>query len=700
MIKPSAKPPRTTLGLGVLMTLSLAAASRATAAPMNGDAGNDINTLGQLTIVIRKGRRPVQPDSIATRHTIDRQQLQARGVRTLDQALALVPGLNVREGAQGIPRIDIRGLRTRQIKLLINGVPFNSTYDGQFDPTQIPVDQIARIEVVTGAPSVLYGDGAIAGVINVITRKGAGPVHGSVDAEAGQGNFYSLHSTLSGAHGPWDYFFSAGRQYRRGFRLSSDFQPTPTEDGGLRNNSDWRRTNFYGNIGYQASPDLKLGLTVSHVDGANGIPPSTETSKTDPFAQPAHYDRVDNLTGYAVQLAGTYDPVGPWAGRFWVYHNRLGETDQRYDNANYDSMSDPTIKGTYSFDSTTRISGLHGQISHVWANASRLTFALNSRREDWQQTGVIRDVPITKAGGGGGGGGGSGGGSGGGGAGLYGLRQVDESKTVDVSSAALEYAASPFQHGGLVLGGAYNWQHRDDGTHGAISASAGLFYDVDSALRLRGSISRRVRAPSIAQLYDTAAGNPNLQFETAVNYEVGARYRLNPVTALQATVFQMDVKNFIEKDAVTEHYANFQHFRFRGIELSGDWHPLPALYLSAGYTYLDAVDRSPGSEHHRLQYRPRHKATLQARYDFGHGLEGYASLLYVGDQVYYSRTGPPQDGQLNNYTLVDVKLTQQLAHNRVQLYLGANNLFDRNYETSYGFPQAGRFVYGGVKVLF
>ncbi len=685
-------PSKSALRTGILLA-ALAAAASATAATTGGNEANDANTLGQLTIVIRKGRRPIQPDSVATRHTINRRQLQARGVRTLDQALALVPGLNVRNGAQGVPRIDIRGLRTRQIKLLINGVPFNSTYDGQFDPTQIPVDQIARIEVVTGAPSVLYGDGAIAGVINVITRKGSGPAHGSVAAEGGQDHDYSLHSTLSGARGRWDYFFSAGRQYRRGFRLSNKFQPTATEDGGLRNNSDWRRTSFYGNIGYQASADLKLGLTVSHVSGAYGIPPSTQTSKTDPFAQPAHYDRVDNLSGYAVQLAGTYDPPGPWAGRFWAYHNQLGQTDSRFDNAHYDSMSDPSIKGTYRLDNSTRISGLHGQVSHIWANHSRLTFALNSRREDWRETGVIRDLPLTKVGG-------SGGGGGGGGSGRYGLRQVDESKTVYVNSTALEFAASPFEHAGVVLGAAYNWQHRDAGNHGAVSASAGLFYDVSSALRLRGSVSRRVRAPSIRQLYGSAAGNPGLKFETAMNYEVGARYRLDPAATLKAAVFQMDVTNFIEKDAITDHYANFQHYRFRGIELSGDWRPLPALSLSAGYTYLDATDRSANTAHQRLQYRPRHKATLQARYEFGHGLEGYASLLYVGDQVYYSRKGPARDGALNNYTLVDIKLTQHLAHNRVQLYLGANNLFDRNYETSYGFPQAGRFVYGGVKVMF
>jgi outer membrane cobalamin receptor len=53
--------------------------------------------------------------------------------------------------------------------------------------------------------------------------------------------------------------------------------------------------------------------------------------------------------------------------------------------------------------------------------------------------------------------------------------------------------------------------------------------------------------------------------------------------------------------------------------------------------------------------------------------------------------------KLDNYELVNVRLIQKFYKNRATLYLGVNNLFDRNYETAYGFPQAGRFVYVGVE---
>jgi vitamin B12 transporter len=57
-----------------------------------------------------------------------------------------------------------------------------------------------------------------------------------------------------------------------------------------------------------------------------------------------------------------------------------------------------------------------------------------------------------------------------------------------------------------------------------------------------------------------------------------------------------------------------------------------------------------------------------------------------------------QKAQLDNYAVVNLRLSQRLWVDRVTLYAGADNLFDRNYETSYGFPKAGRFIYGGAEV--
>jgi vitamin B12 transporter len=89
-------------------------------------------------------------EKISTTHTVTAKQIEERGARTLNEAIKLVPGVQIRTAGDGTPRIDMRGFRTRHVTLLLNGTPFNATYDGQFDPALISVENIAEIKVTTG----------------------------------------------------------------------------------------------------------------------------------------------------------------------------------------------------------------------------------------------------------------------------------------------------------------------------------------------------------------------------------------------------------------------------------------------------------------------------------------------------------------------------------------------------------------------
>jgi outer membrane receptor protein involved in Fe transport len=125
---------------------------------------------------------------------------------------------------------------------------------------------------------------------------------------------------------------------------------------------------------------------------------------------------------------------------------------------------------------------------------------------------------------------------------------------------------------------------------------------------------------------------------------------------------------------------------------------VPALLVRVGYTLLRTEDRPPDAERAELQYRPRHRATIEGRYTVRGGLTAAVWLLHVGSQVYYSRREPVEQATLPDYTLVGLRLTQALWHRRADAYLGADNLFDVAYEEEYGAPQATRIVYGGLAV--
>lgn len=119
------------------------------------DSEPDVYSLGEVVISAKKGG----VEATETVREVTAEDIKSKGARTLDEALNLLPGVNVRNGGEGVPRIDIRGFRTRHVILLLDGIPLNSAFDQQFDPSVIPVENIARIKMTAGPSSVLYGQG-------------------------------------------------------------------------------------------------------------------------------------------------------------------------------------------------------------------------------------------------------------------------------------------------------------------------------------------------------------------------------------------------------------------------------------------------------------------------------------------------------------------------------------------------------------
>lgn len=175
------------------------------------------------------------------------QDIEMRGATSLNEAIEMLPGVYIRTAADGTPRIDIRGFRTRHIKLLINGVPFQSTYDGQFDPASIPAENIARIVLTKGASSVLYGAGGTAAVINIITKGGEQGMHGSVGVRAGEVDTYLGKASLSGGNEKGFFYGSVSRFDSNAYPVSEEFDKTEAQDSDNRENSDRERNSAFFN---------------------------------------------------------------------------------------------------------------------------------------------------------------------------------------------------------------------------------------------------------------------------------------------------------------------------------------------------------------------------------------------------------------------------------------------------------------------
>jgi vitamin B12 transporter len=248
-----------------------------------------------------------------------------------------------------------------------------------------------------------------------------------------------------------------------------------------------------------------------------------------------------------------------------------------------------------------------------------------------------------------------------------------------------------------VGGISYHHQNRTGNGDGNVSYLVGGRLDVHQNTRLKASLSRKIRFPSIRQLYDTSSGNINLNAERTIHYELGLTQTLAPGTSVSATGFIIDAQDFIEKDG-NNRYQNYETYRFQGFELALESRPIGNLTLNASYAYLNTEDQSAGAQKEDLQYRPRDKVSISGVYRFPFGLTTSASLLYVGNQYFYDSSTPANKQALNNYTTIDLKLTQALIKKQLEIYLGIDNLLDKNYEQSYGLPQPGRLAYAGLKL--
>jgi outer membrane cobalamin receptor len=632
-------------------------------------ADDGVYHLGE--VVVSSEKKGVEV--IGTTHKVTAEEIEQRGARTLDEAIDMLPGVHVRTGGDGSPRIDVRGMRTRNVKLLLNGTPFSSTNDGQFDPSLISVENIAEIVVTTGGGSELYGSGGNAGVINIITKKGTMGAHGSVGAELGEVDASLLRATGSYGAEKYDLFISGSLYERDAFRLSNHFGEEPNEDGDERENSDRERKNFFANLGYQPTDATLLGVTFSYLKGERGQPPMIYDRAVDIFANNVNYEREDDAEEFNVQIAASHDLAGPLSIKGWAYFNSLVLLENRYDDSNYDSQ---IRRNSSSTDSTTEISGANLQVSYDFERFGSLTLGGMVENDNWEADGFSNPANNVS-------------------------EPFEDDGDFQLYSLSSEYVVSPLENLGVVLGAGAHWQDRDGSDEEDFSYLVGLTYDLFEGTRFKGSHSRKVRFPTLRDLYDPDDGNPELGAEVAWNSEAGVEQALPAKTLLSVTGFYIEFEDFIEKvDSVSPLRQNYDKYEFYGVEVMAENRYFDFLFLRAGYTYMSSEDKSDETDRDELQNRPEQKLTLEATFFMPWGLTAYTGAQYITDNYFYDRATDSIQAELPEIFLVDFKLNKSAANNALNLYVGIDNVFDEDYEQSYGFPQPGRTFYGGVTWKF
>lgn len=258
---------------------ALAAALACVSGPVFAASPMPVYTLKGITVTATRNAEDLQSAPAAV-HVITKQQIQQKNIQSAAQAVSMATGVSTTGSEEGT--VNLRGYSTRNILIMVDGQPMNTAWNGDVDWNMIPVENIRRVEVVSGGQSALYGGRAVGGVINIMTdsprQEG---IHGSatvsygthatvkqsyhLDAKKGKfsfGTFYESRMT----NGWRDYFTSASSYATSGGNVidSSMRDAEGRQIMGDRGKKYVLNENFGFQAGWDFNKDQKLTYRYVH----------------------------------------------------------------------------------------------------------------------------------------------------------------------------------------------------------------------------------------------------------------------------------------------------------------------------------------------------------------------------------------------------------------------------------------------------
>ncbi len=588
---------------------------------------------------------------------VTREDLQRQQIRNAGEALRNVPGVSVNRGGSvaGQMQVRIRGSEANHTLVLIDGIVANQPGTGEFDFSNLPAEQIERIEVIRGPHSGLYGSGALGGVVNIVTRSGKGPATATVWGEVGTFKTAETGVSVAGgtenAHGLVSY---SGRN-TNGFNVSIDGTETDAA----------QHRNFLFKGGVKPADGLAFDVILRNVDKHGD-------RDGDLFAGSGLSRQIDSFSHFASSL---------WLAGFEGRLDTLGGALAHKVSLNYaqtileDWFVDPFFSsysrndnartkagyvGTFRFDTPALMGSAKHAISAL-VEADRETF-----------------IPVTDDG------------------------LARERNRV---ATAAEYKIDLFDR----LHVAANVRHDDNDTFADFTTwrtSASLRLK-EIGLRPHASVGTGVKLPTMVEQFGQFAGfiaNPNVRAEESTGWDAGLELTLlNGTIVVDATYFKSNLSNEI----VTRFLPGFQstvenltgESTRRGVEVGGRWRPLSNLSFGAAYTWLDARDDQGLREIRRAPSSGRIDASL----GFGDGRGNLTVAANYNGRAEDIAFGLPFFSltrvTLEDYWLVTAAASWTLTPG-VEVYGRIENLLDQNYQEVYGFNTAGAAAYAGVKLTF
>ncbi len=594
----------------------------------------------------------------------------------LAEVLRETPFVRVRTNSRGETELSLRGSESRQVAVLVDGVPLTLGWDDRADLSVVPATGAQGIRVVRGVPSLLHGPNVLGGVVEVGVARAAGAeveresLRAAVGADHAGGRMLSASFTAPLGAGAGETTLRAGAGFRDqpGFALA-DGVVDPGEDDGLRGNSDAESLDGFVALRHRTAGGAWASLSGFGSRTRRGVTPELH------LESPRFWRYPEASRGVAALSAGTGMRTTP-----------LGEGDleatfgldaARTELASYADRAYDEVTGREDADDRTLSLRLLGD--HTLGSAADLRAALtlaDTRRDEVLEPGGPNRYRQR----------------------LWSLGGEAERRVLLagpaevlrlVAGASADGADTPEAGDKEPLGRLRDWGAR-------LGATATL----RGAAELHAGLSRRSRFPALRELYSGALGrfqpNPDLHPETLLAAEAGGTAQLGALQ-LQAVGFHQRLEDAIVRVGLGGgrfRRENRNEIRSTGAELLADWRAGPrALTGSLTLQRVRLIDSEAEGGSGRAEYQPGVAGSLDGSTPLLLGLRGEAGVRFQGRQwCVHPELG--REVALDASARTDLRLSRAwragaLAR-RLRAVLALDNAADAAVYDQCGLPQPGR----------
>lgn len=676
---------------GIIALLLYVAPQVSAQSILEGKKTEDLSLMLEEVVVTGTGTEHYLKDAPVQTEVITRRALEQFQARSMEELLAgLSPSLTFHDGSMG-SHIQLNGLNNDYILILIDGKRMNGDVGGQNDLNLLNPANIERIEIVKGAASSLYGSDAIAGVINIITKKH----HDKTEFTS---------TSRVGAYG----------DVRESASLGLTIGQVKSMTGVNFHHTDgWRNTDLQWN-----QQQLKPGSTMKTVNRSTNY---TLTESLD--------WNVNNRL--SLTASGSYyerwvvRPHGPWSylANDFYYRNygfavggkyRLGGRNYLTADLSYDRYG-------YFYDYKLQ------EVTDYFKDGDRITYFPGQRIKQSVQRQVLGQVK--------------------------GVFYIGDRHLLNTGFEYLyNHLESPHHIDGdrasvytLAAYAQEEWTAADDvvltaGARGTVHKETGFNLSPKIAVlynkgdfRLRASYALGYKSPTVKELYYnyTATlgggsltayhGNKDLKAQTSQYASVGAEYAGRKFQA-SVTAYANFLRNMIELAEInltaeeklneiekSKMYLNLTQARIWGVDFTFNYQPVQTLTVSGGYSFSDPRAQYPDQGADYMKYIPidatsQHNATLNASWHhtwsrYRLGLAVYGRYQSVRRYVEDNDADAFQTWRINTaHTLLGMKKWT------LTLNVGVDNLFNYVDRTPFGRNRAtttpGRTVYASALIKF